>query len=251
MQDFSFQGKLYLGNRLPGGRPGALRWVGDAPKCDLTLKTETETRKESYSGNRLTSAVLQKGKEAELTVAINWADIDNLLLGLYASKASIAAGTVTGEAFPAGLAPNDVIALDHTTISQFVLTDGNAAPATLVANTHYRIESIRAGLIKLLNLATFVQPLRAAYRYGARTSVAMLTTSAPERFLYLDGTNSIDNAPVQVRLYRVQFNPVSNLGLINESFGQFELTASVLFDAEAAADPLLGGFGRLDLPEVV
>ena len=59
MQDFSFQGKLYLGNRLPGGRPGALRWVGDAPKCDLTLKTETETRKESYSGNRLTSAVLQ------------------------------------------------------------------------------------------------------------------------------------------------------------------------------------------------
>ena len=64
MQDFSFQGKLYLGNRLPGGRPGALRWVGDAPKCDLTLKTETETRKESYSGNRLTSAVLQKGKEA-------------------------------------------------------------------------------------------------------------------------------------------------------------------------------------------
>ena len=67
-----------------------------------------------------------------------------------------------------------MIALDHTTISQFVLTDGNAAPATLVANTHYRIESIRAGLIKLLNLATFVQPLRAAYRYGARTSVAML-----------------------------------------------------------------------------
>ena len=63
MQDFSFQGKLYLGNRLPGGRPGALRWVGDAPKCDLTLKTETETRKESYSGNRLTSAVLQKGKD--------------------------------------------------------------------------------------------------------------------------------------------------------------------------------------------
>ena len=78
----------------------------------------------------------------------------------------------------------------------------------------------------------------------------MLTTSAPERFLYLDGTNSLDNAPVQVRLYRVQFNPVSNLGLIHESFGQFELTASVLFDAEAAADPLLGGFGRLDLPEV-
>jgi len=54
-----------------------------------------------------------------------------------------------------------------------------------------------------------------------------------------------------VRLYRVQFNPVSNLGLIHESFGQFELSASVLFDAEAAADPVLSGFGRMDLPEAV
>lgn len=250
MQDFSFQGKLYLSTRLPGGRPGALRWVGDAPKCDLTLKTETETRKESYSGNRLTSAVLQKGKEAELTVAINWADIDNLLLGLYASKSTIAAGTVTGEAFPPNLAANDVVALDRGTISQLVVTDSNATPVTLAANTHYRIESARAGLVRLLDLATFTLPLRAAYRHGARTSVAMLTTPAPERFLFLDGVNAIDNAPVQVRLYRVQFNPVSNLGLIHESFGQFELSASVLFDAEAAADPVLGGFGRLDLPEV-
>ena len=250
MKDFSFQGGLYIGTRLSGGRPGALRWVGDAPKCDLTLKTETETRKESYSGNRLTSAVLQKGKEAELSIAINWADIDNLLLGLYATKASIAAGTLTGEALPVPLAANDLIALDHSTISQLVITDSNAAPVTLAANTHYRIQSARAGLIKLLNLAAFTLPLRAAYRYGARVSVAVLTTSAPERFLFLDGTNTIDGAPVQVRLYRVQFNPVSNLGLIHESFGQFEMTASVLFDPEAAADPLLGGFGRLDLPEV-
>jgi hypothetical protein len=249
MQDFSFQGKLYLGSRLPGGRPGALRWVGDAPKCDLTLKTETETRKESYSGNRLTSAVLQKGKEAELTVAINWADIDNLLLGLYASKATFAGGTVSGEILPAGLSANDVVALDHGTISQLVLTDSNATPTPLVANAHYRIESLRAGLLKLLDFAGLTLPLRAAYRYGARTSVAMLTTSAPERYLLLDGINTIDSTPVQVRLYRVQFNPVSNLGLIHESFGQFELTASVLFDAEAAADAVLGGFGRLDLPE--
>jgi hypothetical protein len=249
MQDFSFQGKLYLGLRRAGGKPAALRWVGDVPKCDLTLKTETETRKESYSGNRLTSATLQKGKEAELAITFNWADIDNLLLGLHATRTAITAGTVTGEAFPAEIAANDVIALDHSTISTLVLTDSNAAPATLAANTHYRIESVRAGLVRLLNLAAFVLPLRAAYRYGARVSVAMLAARPPERFLLLDGVNSLDGTPVQVRLYRVQFNPVSNLGLIHESFGAFEMTASVLFDPEAATDPVLGGFGTLDLPE--
>jgi hypothetical protein len=172
------------------------------------------------------------------------------LLGLYATKATIVGGTLTGERLPVPLAANDLIALDHSTVSQLVLTDSNAAPATLVANTHYRVQSARAGLVQLLDLTAFTLPLRAAYRYGARVSVAMLTTAAPERYLFLDGINTLDGAPVQVRLYRVQFNPVSNLGLIHESFGQFEMTASVLFDPEAAADPLLGGFGRLDLPEV-
>jgi hypothetical protein len=61
MQSFSFQGKVYLGTRLAGGKPGALIWVGDAPKCDVSLQTEAEDQKESYSGNRLTSARLQKG----------------------------------------------------------------------------------------------------------------------------------------------------------------------------------------------
>ena len=125
MKDFSFQGGLYLGTRQFGGRPGALRWVGDAPKCDLTLKTETETRKESYSGNRLTSAVLQKGKEAELSIAINWADIDNLLLGLYATKASIAAGTLTGEALPVPLAAMNRNTQQKSTASSPPLLIGN------------------------------------------------------------------------------------------------------------------------------
>lgn len=83
MRDFSFQGKVYLGARLTGGLPGALRWVGDAPVCNVSLATTTDKRKESYSGQRLTSAVLDTGKEATIAMTLNWAEAKNLVLGLY------------------------------------------------------------------------------------------------------------------------------------------------------------------------
>jgi hypothetical protein len=103
MQSFSFQGKVYLGTRLTGGKPGALFWVGDAPKCDVSLQTEAEDQKESYSGNRLTSARLQKGNSASVALTLNWANLKNLSLGLYGTEIDVSSGSVTAEVLPSGI----------------------------------------------------------------------------------------------------------------------------------------------------
>lgn len=251
MKDFSFQGKVLLGARLDGGKPGALRWVGDAPKCDVALATESESRKESHSGQRLTSAYLQKGTDVTIALTLNWADAANLVLGLYGTAIAVTAGTVTDEPLPAGLVAGDIVAVEHGGISAVVVKDSAGSPVTLVANTDYRVDSANGGTIEILNVGSFTQPFEVSYSYTASADVTMFTSAPPERYLMLDGINTIDNSPVRLRLYRVRFNPLSTLPLINESFGQIELSGAVLYDSEAAADAELGGFGKIELPTAV
>ena len=250
MQDFSFQGKVFVGTRLAGGLPGPLTWVGDAPKCDVSLQTESEERKESYSGNRLTSARLQKGNTATIALTLNWANADNLAIGLYGTKLNVVSGSVTAEALPT-VAVGDYVALQHGGISSVVVKDSAGTPATLTAGTHYEVDSANGGTLKFLNLASFVQPFEVDYAYTASADVTMFTATPPERYVFLDGINTVDNSPVRLRLYRVKFDPMSNLPLINEGFGSIEMSGSVLYDSEAAADSDLGGFGKIEQPTAV
>jgi hypothetical protein len=251
MKDFSFQGKVLLGERLTGGKPGALRWVGDAPKCEVSLATDSEPRKESFSGNRLTSAYLQKGTDVKIAMTLNWMNAENMVLGLYGTQLAVTAGSATDEALPTGLAVGDLVALEHGGISSLVVTDSNGTPATLTANTDYRIDSANGGTIEILNLGSYTQPFKAAYSYTASADVTMFTSAPPERYLLLDGINTLDNSPVRLRLYRVRFDPLGTLSLINDGYGTIELAGAVMYDSEAAEDANLGGFGKIEQPTAV
>jgi len=91
----------------------------------------------------------------------------------------------------------------------------------------------------------------AAMPSTASSDVTMFTVAPPERYLFLDGINTVDNSPVRLRLYRVKFDPAATIPLINEGFGALELSGAVLYDSEAAADATLGGFGKIELPTAV
>ncbi|MBS0218079.1 MAG: hypothetical protein JSR63_07815 [Proteobacteria bacterium] len=249
MNDYSFQGKINLGTRRTGGLPGALFWVGDAPKCEVSLKTETSDRTESYSGKRLQSARMVKTTKAEISLTLNWMDAKTLGLGLYATTVSRVAGTVTGEQFPATVAVGDVIVLAKGGASSVVLTDSTGTPVSLVAGTHYTADPNNAGLITIKSLTGLTQPIKAAYSYSAAQVAPLFTATAPERYLFLDGINTVTGEKVNMHLYRVQFDPADNISLINEDFGQMTLKGAVLYDSEAANDPELGGFGKIELPQ--
>jgi hypothetical protein len=132
-----------------------------------------------------------------------------------------------------------------------VVKDSAGTPATLTAGTHYEVDSANGGVIKIKNLASFVQPFKVDYAYTASADVTMFTEAPPERYLFLDGINTVDGSPVRLRLYKVRFDPSSSIPCINDSFGQLELAGSVLYDSEAAADDNLGGFGKLEQPTAV
>lgn len=247
MSLFSFQGKVYAGERLPSGKLSKPIWMGNVPTMTLQMSTETTNKTESFSGNRLQYGRLQRGKTATLNLTFDEFLPKNVALALWATDLTVASGTVTAEAFENGLLAGDHVKLDHPFASSIVITDSNGTPATLTPNTDYEVVSPNAGLIKLLSVASFTQPFNAAYSYAARDSFTLFTAAPPERYIMLDGINTETNEPVIVTLYRCKFDPVSDLGLIHEEYGQFPLSGSVLYDTVNAANANLGGFGRIDL----
>lgn len=250
MQDFSLQGKVYLGERQSNGKPGAMHWVNDAGLLNISASVSEESRQESYSGQRLTSATLNTGTEVTFNLTLNHATARNLALGLYGTERTVASGSITGEALPAGITTGDTVVLDRGDISNLVIEDSAGTPVQLVEGTDYQIESAAGGVIEILSdLSGFTAPFTASYENGASTDVTMFTQQAPVRYLLLDGVNTVDGSGerVRARLYRCKFNPVSQLDLINSGFGELALTGTALFDALSEPDDALGGFGRIEL----
>lgn len=246
---FSFQGKVYLGKRLSSGKPGPVQWVNDAGTLEVTLATEKDEKTESWSGQRMVAATLQKAKKGSVKLTFETINPEMLALGLYSKVNKSIAGTVTAEALPADLVAGDIVMLDHGNVTNLVISDSTpATPKTATLDTNYRLESEAAGMIEIVDPLALVQPFKAAYSYGASIDLAMFTQPAPERYLILDGINTVDGSRALVDLFRVKFNPFDALGLVQESFGQLPITGDVLFDAVNARNANLGGFGRFRLP---
>lgn len=246
MQDFSIQGKVFLGDSL-NGQPGAMRWVNDAALLQLSANTNQEERQESWSGNRQTSATLRTATQVTFSLTLHHGSADNLALGLYGENRTVAADSITGEVFPVGLVAGDLVLLDRGNISALAIEDDAAAPLTL--GTHYRINDAVGGEIEILDPAALTQPFVADYDHGASTDVTLFTMAPPVRYLIMNGMNTVDGSTdkLRVRLYRLKFNPVGTLALINNSFGVLELTGTALMDANNQPDPTLGGYGRIEL----
>ncbi|HVI60135.1 MAG TPA: hypothetical protein VM619_14850 [Luteimonas sp.] len=249
MQDFSFQGRIYLGTRLANGQPDKLTWVGDQSSCELSLNTENADRTETYSGQRLQSARLRTSTTVELNLVLRYFNAYNVQLGLYATPQNVAGASVVGEVLPADIVAGERIVLAKpANVQSLAIKDSAGSPATLAANTNYRQDASNGGVIEFLDVDTFTQPFKADYQHDGFSSLPLFTAQSPERYFLLDGINTIDGSRIRAHLYRVQFNPVEGLAFINEDFGELSLSGTALFDSAMAADPSLGGFGRLEIP---
>lgn len=244
MKDFSYQGRVMAEIRNADGTYGKPRWVGDTePAVTVTLSEESETRRENFSGMKMETAVLETGNTGEISLGLRYNSIENLAMGLWGAVIDEAGGTVTGEALPEGLEAGDFIALEHGGASAIVLTDSGST--ALEEGVHYSIDSAAGGTINIIDVSSLQQPFTAAYTHGGSVNVGMFTSRPPEVRLTVHQINVIGGQRQRTQLYRVRLNPVSDLDLINESFGVLQLTGRVLFDPDQAARGELGGFGEV------
>lgn len=243
---FSGQGIVYVGDRDSAGVVKTFRDVGNVPALRVALTTDVIEHKESRSGRRLIDFRLTRENRARVTMTMEDFSKENMMLLMYGTDVDVTASTVTAELFGSGLVVGDVVATIHPDISAIVVKDSTGSPLTLVLNTDYSVVDAKAGLIKILNLGSYVQPFKIDYSYAAQDVVPFFTAPQKERFLRFVGLNTANSDKrVVIDIYRVIFDPVGNLDLISDDLNKFEIEGSALYDSTRAADATLGGFGRV------
>lgn len=250
-KDFSRQGAFYIGKNV-NGKMGAARWIGDTGTVSVSLSEDKESRKENYSGKRGTSVVLSRGTEMTIELNVRYADAANLALALHGKLTTKVAGTVTAETFPTG-AVGEYFVLDHGGATDLVLTDSTpSTPVNLVEGTHYRLSSSHGGMIELLSITGIVQPIKAAYSYRGAKNLSILTKRPDPVYLFMDSINTVDESRERIHLYKIQFDPLANMGLINENLGELTITGTCYVDSVNQLDDDLGLYGRIEqIDEVV
>jgi hypothetical protein len=243
---FSSQGVIQLGARAADGTVKTFFDIGNAPKISVSLKTDVEEIKESYSGHRLLMARLEKGKSAEISMELHNFDKRTIEVLLRGTQTHVVSGTVTAEAMQSGMAVGDIYRTAKPFISTVVIKDSAGTPATLAYGTDYTLDA-DAGLVRLLNVTGFTQPFKVDYAYAGADVNAMFVTAQQEYTVFFSGVNTANaDKPVLVELYRTIFDPAENIDFISDNVNTFTIKGSLLIDStKSASDPTLGQFGRI------
>lgn len=212
----------------------------------LAMSRETVEMKESCSGQRLTLAEYETSKSANATLEIEQFDKDMLAMALYGAATAVTGSTVTAEAMPTMVA-NGVYHTKHPKVSSVVVKDSAGTPATLVADTHYKVDNADYGRIIILDLASFTQPFKVDYTYAAYSKIKPFSIAAPVKALRFDGFSTVDNQKVRVILPKIQFSPASEFNFLGTEAAVLSLEGKLLYPSIDLNDPVLGNFGSIDL----
>lgn len=255
MPGFLGQGKVLVGARLGSGLPDILRWIGNAPRFEITLEEDVVERNESYSGNRLPLRRATRSRQGSLAITFDEFSKENMAIALNAVNTLVAAGGAQTNVPLAATVGNpakvgDTLALPAKNVSAVVIKDSTGAPKTLTLNTNYALDAF-AGTIEILNLTTggaYVMPLTADFTPGQVNVVGAFKNPSFEAYIRMDGINTDDGSRVICDVYRTRISTARAFGLIGDDFNDFELSGTVLADLTRLAGSAGGQFFSLTLP---
>lgn len=242
---FSGQGPAFHAERDGSGNPVNFAWFGNAPEATISLSADELTHKESYTGNRTTDARIITELSASISITVDDFKEANFVVASFGAAAAISGGAVTGEAVLATVpVVGERYALKATGRVSAVTLYGNAVA---ISNTKYTVDA--SGVIVFSDVSGIVAPITADYTNAAARQVGVLKTAPPEKHIRIDGYNTArtvsgDFERVVAEAFKTRFNPLENLGLINDEFGTMVLTGSVLVDTTKAAASATGQFAR-------
>lgn len=244
-------GEGALSSRTAGGEPDNFDIL--LPEIDtLSLnfsvsKIEHVSKREAIAAKDLSVPYMFEAS-GELVISEYTAAI--LRLAWFGATTNIAGGAFVATAFPSGIAVGDIMKApgDKVRLSSVVVTDSAGSPATLVLNTDYEITSAAAGLIKFLNLGSYVQPFKIAGVEAAGNGTGFLMTRVFElwgRFWFVNLAAS--DAVESFDLYKMQFDPTSAYQILGDgsNVSTFTLPFQMLKDATKSDSATYGKYGRI------
>lgn len=243
---YSGQGVVMVGRKHPTtGEPMGLRPVGNVPEMRITIGTTVVEHKGSQDGQRATDARLQTEVKVTLSITMESWNSKNLALALRGSgEVLLPAGSVTGET--AFGYPGLVTGFKYVKVSNVSVKQGATELTPYVDGVlpwDYKLNS-EAGSIMLNDAAQAPYDQYAPgspaedgaeltfdYDYEPQYAVGTLTEPARDSWVRFEGLNTVhENSPVVIDVFRFSNDPLKELALLSDTFGQFVLEGSVLKD---------------------
>ncbi|HGE7378540.1 TPA: hypothetical protein ACGCA1_003231 [Klebsiella pneumoniae] len=242
MSDYYYgQGKLYLARRNSAGQALSWRWVGDVSALNIELEFEEKKSRASVGGRLVNSQRYITALEGRITSTWHELSVDNLQALLLAKSFSQIPNVYAQDILPEGVVAGDRLTLQNQNVWGCSIENMENGKDYIVDNFW--------GAITFLS-APSIQPVVVDYQHPGNTVLPIAEGVAEEYSLRYEGVNLAENnSPVLVEIYRVSFDPVATLALINTEteLSGLETTASILYDGQKSNDELLGRLGRIVL----
>jgi hypothetical protein len=241
-----FRGRVSVFERDPTtGVTGAGIYVGNCPDLKLGITKESIDHYESMSGLNRLDRRIQKTLGVEIGITLENIAKEVAELLVWGSQVSVAAQSDRLYTFPTGIANGELHLVDGVSISNVdSFVDSAGTPAPLVEGSDYSID-LNMGVVKFLDVSGFTQPFKLTYDSNA---VPIASTDQPVRFIRFEGTNKGNPGQTQRRVFEFYYcplEPTSEMSLIGDDLGKFEMKASCLVDDTREDDSELGAFGRI------
>lgn len=239
MSDFYYgQGKVYLARRNTAGQALSWRWIGDVSALTLELEFDEKKSKASVGGRLVDSQRYVSAVNGKVTSTWHEYSKENLQVLLYSNMASRTPNLVTGEVLPADIQAGDTISLRYPNVF-------GVSIVALIAGEDYIVDPLW-GVITFLK--TPAQQPVVDYAYVGYASLPLMNAAGEEFSLRYEGVNLAEKqSHILVELYRVSFDLISSLSLINNdsNLSELETSSVILHDVTKIADSELGQFGRI------
>ncbi len=245
MIDHSFigAGAVYI---QPYDKSSPLLPMGNISEFAFSFEEEKKEQKNFLGGGGLRNVV---SRISGVTGSIKAHDFtpENIALALRASLDAIGATAITGEEIAAhGIEGELIPFLRIPDLTQSIVVKDSAAQ-TLTLGTDYALT--KAGIRVLDGAGITNEILTVDYTPKASNAIQALVESGKEFSLFMEGLNDAqEGRPFTIRVHRVKFSPVQNLGFISEDFAEIALAMDILSDPQVTATGL-SSFLQLDLAD--
>ncbi|MGP5518017.1 hypothetical protein ACTXNA_07215 [Psychrobacter celer] len=238
----SLQGATHLARNIDG-QAKILRELGNQTQLKLSIESDKMEKYETKTGKRQKVFEMTKTRGVNLEMVLDEQKREDIALAFQAQMNSTQAESVADSIIGDTLEVGDVVKLDGFNLTDITLTDNADTPAVL--GQHYEVDA-KYGTIKILDLDTLVQPLKASYMTGeTETTVLFTLPDDAEYYMLFEGINSTNDKRLALELWRFKPEVQGEMDFINEETGEISINGSALADPQKNNDPKLGGFGRI------
>jgi hypothetical protein len=243
------KGPLNVADRDASGTPGALEDVGEVMIALEITKDYKSNVTSRYEINH-TDAHVPVSQEVKGTLTVKEPTAKNLERIAHGTKTANAGGSVTAQAFPAGIIAGETHRLPGFAgiASALSIVDSAVTPATLVLGTDYTVD-LNYGTVTFISVSSKTQPFKASYTQAASSRNSILTRRVINKYLRFHGINIGNNdgpRKLVVELYDCTLLPASKLDLKSEDFVSYEIPFVCLADPnKSATDTELGQYGNI------